>query len=66
MNKHGHAVLEDIVADVIVKDPSKIKVEFKDGTKKTIRELVALNESVANLRKSGMKNMLLGILGVKE
>jgi len=66
IKKHGHAILEDIVGDVIVKDPSKMKVEFKDGTKKTIQELCALNEQVTKLRKSGIKDMLLGLLGVKQ
>lgn len=66
LTKHGYAVLEDIVGDVLVKDPSKMTVEFKDGSKKSIQELVALNESVTKLRKSGLKNMMLELLGVKQ
>ena len=63
--KHGHVVIEKIVGDIIVKDPTNIAVEFRDGTKKGIKELVALNEQVTELRKSGFKDMLLGLLGVK-
>ena len=44
IKKNGFVILEDIKGDIIVKNQKKIFVEFNDGTKKSIEDLVTIHD----------------------